>query len=204
RDFLFSSSQFSFCNTNSAIVNKRKLIGVSETLKQPDISEMAKWAHKTSKGTLDLNLPAEDYEAHQTNDGNPENDSVSESSEAWLQDFLDQVHETVVFKPVEFDALAEKIFREIKNTFHKWVHLDCLLEIDAKVMEKLLAAAYVSERYRAVEDWVDQVLSRGFEVQKRYNLSAHSIVKLVTCESLSLENPATTPTVYLPSSIILN
>ncbi|XP_062092491.1 protein SMAX1-LIKE 7 [Humulus lupulus] len=190
---------------SNQIVNKRKLIGVGEPLQQHDSSEMVKRAHKTSSGHLDLNLPAEENELQQqANEGSSENDCVSENSEAWLQDFIDQVDETVVFKPVDFNLLAEKIFNEIKNSFHKTVHSRCILEIESKVMEQLLAATYLSDGFKVVQEWVGQVLSRGFsELQKRHSsLTVHSVVKIVTCESLSLEEQP--QTVYLPSRIIIN
>lgn len=186
------------------LMNKRKMIGVGESLEQHEISEMSKRAHKTSTGHLDLNLPAEDDEVQQTDDGNSENDSITENSKAWLQDFIDHVDVTVTFKPVDFDTLAEKVLKEIKNSFHKLVPLECSLEIDLRVMEQLLAAAYLSDKYAVVEDWVSQVLSRAFaEIPKKYSLNAHSIVKLITCEGLGLEEDKT-PRVCLPSRIILN
>ncbi|KAF3433416.1 hypothetical protein FNV43_RR24518 [Rhamnella rubrinervis] len=186
------------------LMNKRKVIRANELLEQHEISETSKRAHKTSTGNLDLNLPAEDDEVQQTDDGNSENDSASESSRAWLQDFIAQVDETVTFKPVDFDTLAEKILKEIKNSFHKFVPSECLLEIDSRIMEQLLAATYLSDRYAVVEDWISQVLSRAFaEIPKKYSLNSHSIVKLITCEGLSLEEDKN-PRVCLPSRIILN
>lgn len=186
------------------LMNKRKLIGVSESLEQHEVSEMPKRAHMTSISPLDLNLPAENDEVQQTDDGNSENDSASETSKAWLQDFTEHVDKTVIFKPVDFDALAEKLWKEIKKSFHKFVHSECLLEIDSRLMEQLLAATYLSDRYAVVEDWVDQVLSRAFaEIPKEYSITAHSTVKLITCEGLSLEEEET-PRVCLPSRIILN
>lgn len=183
--------------------NKRKLIGHNESLGQPEISEMAKRAHMTSTRYLDLNLPAEENEVRDADDGNSDHSSVSESSKAWLQDFFDQVDETVVFKPFDFDSHAEILLKEIRKSFHKIVGSDCLLEIDSKVMDQLLAAACISDRNRVVEDWVERVLSRAFaEVPNRYSLTAHSIVKLATFEGLSFEELA--PGVCLPPRIILN
>jgi hypothetical protein len=184
--------------SSPTLFNKRKLIGGNESLGQPEISEMAKRAHMTSTRYLDLNLPAEENEVRDTDDGNSDNNSISENSKAWLQDFFDQVDETVVFKPFDFDALAEILLKEIKKSFHKIVGSDCLLEIDSNVMDQLLAAACISDRNRVVEDWVERVLSRAFaEVPNRYSLTAHSIVKLATLEELE-------PGVCLPPRIILN
>lgn len=190
--------------SNPILVNKRKLIGVSEPLEQHNSLDTAKRAHKKSSANLDLNLPAEDTEVQNTDEGSSENDPVLDNNtEAWLQEFFHQVDETVVFKPVDFDALAEKINKEIQNGFHKTVHSKCSLEVDSNVIEQLLAAVYLSDRQKLVEDWVEQVLSKGFaEIQKRHSLTPRSVVKLVTCEGLGLEDQP--PSIYLPPRIIPN
>ncbi|XP_041012268.1 protein SMAX1-LIKE 6 [Juglans microcarpa x Juglans regia] len=188
--------------SNPIFVNKRKLIIGNESLEQSEISEMAKRVHKGSSRYLDLNLPAEEYEACDSDEWNSE-DSILENSNAWLQDFCDQVDETVVFKPFDFVALTEKVSREIKKCFSKIVGSDSLLEVDSKVMDQLLAAAYISDGSSVVEYWVERVLSRAFaEVPKRYSLTAHSVVKLASCEGLCFEELALG--VCLPPRIILN
>jgi hypothetical protein len=65
-------------------LNKRKLVGGNDSLGQPEISEMAKRAHKTSTRYLDLNLSAEKTEMRDTDDGNFDKDSKSENSKGWL------------------------------------------------------------------------------------------------------------------------
>lgn len=180
--------------SNPIIVNKRKSFGTSEMAKRP---------HKASNMHLDLNLPAEEIDVLNTDCGNSESDSISiNNSKAWLEDFVELVDETVVFKPFDFDKLAEKISQEISKCFHKIVGLDCLLEIDSKVMEQVIAVACLYEDKEA-EDWVERVLSRGFvEAQKRYNLTSGYVVKLVACEGLSSDGEA--PGVCLPSKILVN
>ncbi|KAF7147593.1 hypothetical protein RHSIM_Rhsim03G0144300 [Rhododendron simsii] len=180
--------------SNPIIVNKRKSFGTSEMAKRP---------HKTSNMHLDLNLPAEEIDVLNTDCGNSESDSISvNNSKAWLEDFVELVDETVVFKPFDFDKLAEKISQEISKCFHKIVGLDCLLEIDSKVMEQVIAVACLYEDKEA-EDWVEWVLSRGFvEAQKRYNLTSGYVVKLVACEGLSSDGEV--PGVCLPSKILVN
>ncbi|KAI8564230.1 hypothetical protein RHMOL_Rhmol03G0166100 [Rhododendron molle] len=179
--------------SNPIIVNKRKSFGTSEMAKRP---------HKASNTHLDLNLPAEEIDVLNTDCGNSESDSISiNNSKAWLEDFVELVDETVVFKPFDFDKLAEKISQEISKCFHKIVGLDCLLEIDSKVMEQVIAVACLYEDKEA-EDWVEQVLSRGFvEAQKRYNLTSGYVVKLVACEGLSSDGEALG--VSLPSKILV-
>ncbi|KAF8394913.1 hypothetical protein HHK36_018852 [Tetracentron sinense] len=189
--------------SNPVHMNKRKLFSTSEVSVHGETLEMAKRAHKASNTYLDLNLPVEEMNATNIDNGNYDSDSISEISEAWLDDFFKQVDETVDFKPFDFDALAEKILKEIRECFQKTIGSEGLLEIDSLVMEQILAAAWLSDRERDVEDWVDQVLNRSFtEVHQRYSLTARSVVKLVTCEGLSVEEQA--PGVCLPARIILN
>uniref|UniRef100_A0A5B6ZHI0 Clp R domain-containing protein n=1 Tax=Davidia involucrata TaxID=16924 RepID=A0A5B6ZHI0_DAVIN len=188
--------------SNPLSANKRRLIDTSDSSGQDTTSEIPKRAHKASKSCLDLNLPAEEME--EENDyGNCDSDSTSESSEAWLEDFFDQVDEKVTFRPFDFDALAKEVLKEISLSFQNTLGSEALLEIDPEVMLQILAAAWLSERRRAVEDWVEQVLRRSFaEAQQRYCLTAHSVVRLVACEGHIVEERA--PGVCLPARVILN
>ncbi|CAK9164991.1 unnamed protein product [Ilex paraguariensis] len=187
---------------SSVSVNKRKLVDISDSTEQDKTFETKKWAHKTSKSWLDLNLPVKEME-EDDGYGNCDSDVSSDNSEGWLEDFLDQLDEKVVFKPFDFDALAEKVLKEISLSFQKTIGVDIQLAIDPEVIVQILAAAWLSDRKRAVEDWIEQVLCRGFvEAQQRYQLTAHSVLKLVTCEGLLLEEQA--PGVCLPARMILN
>ncbi|KAL5126717.1 Protein SMAX1-LIKE 8 [Glycine soja] len=114
-------------------------------------------------------------------DGNLEHAST-ENQNLWLQDLYDQVDETVVFKPFNFDELADRVVKVMTSSFHKTIGSECALQIVSEVMDQLLAAAYVSDRGKDNENWVEEVLCGGFtEVQRRHNLTASSIVKLFTC-----------------------
>lgn len=182
---------------NLIFVNKRKSIGENEFHDPHSLSDMAKRAHTTSNWLLDLNLPAEENEQKQTDDGNSGHVST-ESQNLWLQDLYNLVDETVVFKPYDFDALADRVLKVVKSSFNKILRSDCALQIQTEVMDQLVAAAYVSDSDTEVENWVEQVLCGGFtEVQRRYNLTASSIVKLATCAEQ-------TPGVHLPPRITLN
>ncbi|GMI80877.1 SMAX1-like 6 [Hibiscus trionum] len=178
-------------------VNKRKLTGSNETTEQHEITEMVKRANRTSCLNLDLNIPAEE-----TNDGTIENDFVPENTTPWLQHFFEQPVENVVFKPFDFDALAQKVSDEMNQSFRASIGSDCSLEIDPKVMEQLLAAAYLSDNNNnmVVTDWIEKVVTKGFaEVEKKYNLDTHCIVKLVPDHnSLPSEKPVG---ISLPSKI---
>ena len=189
--------------SKQGVLNKRKLIGSHETLEQHEIMEMAKRANRTSSWNLDLNIPAEESEVQETNDATVDSDSVSENPMPWLQDFFGQSIKNVVFKPFDFDALAGKVLNNINQSFRKFIGSECLLEVDSKVMEQLLAVAYLSDEKRVVTDWVGQVLSNGFaEVEKKYNLNTHSVVKLAPYNDLPSEEKKVG--VCVPPKIILN
>ncbi|KAI5578984.1 hypothetical protein BDE02_08G061800 [Populus trichocarpa] len=189
--------------SGSIFLNKRKLVGANQNPDRQEIKEMVKRAHKTSARNLDLNLPAEENDVLDTDDGSSDNDHASDNSKAWLQDFLEKIDARVFFKPFDFDALAERILNELNGCFHKIVGSECLLDIDPKVTEQLLAAAYLSDRKRVVEDWVEQVLGWGFvEVLRRYKLKANSIVKLVACKGLFVEERVSGD--HLPTKIIIS
>ncbi|XP_058787602.1 protein SMAX1-LIKE 8-like [Vicia villosa] len=181
---------------NLNFMNKRKLIGDNELHDPNFLSDTAKRPHTTSNWLLDLNLPAEEDEQKQTDDGNYEHVST-ENQNLWLQDLYNLVDETVVFKPYDFDALVDRLLKLVRSNFNKILGSECALQIQTEVTDQLVAAAYVSDSDTEVENWVEQVLCGGFaEVQRKYNLSASSIVKLAPCPEQALS-------VHLPSSIIL-
>ncbi|KAI4306835.1 hypothetical protein L6164_030080 [Bauhinia variegata] len=195
----FRSQNLSLVNSSTEVIpNKRKLTGAAEFHEQHKSSDTAKRPHRTSSNwLLDLNLPAEDNEVQHLDDRNSEDVSTTENQNPWLQNLYNQVDETVVFKPYNFDALAERVLKVITRSFHNILGSEHVLSIESQIMQQFLAAGYVSDRDTEVEDWVDQVLSTGFaEVQRRYNLTAHSIVKLATHHEQS-------PGVYLPPKIIV-
>ncbi|XP_062011541.1 protein SMAX1-LIKE 7-like [Rosa rugosa] len=185
---------------NSSSVNKRKLIDSSASIEET--SELQKRGNKASRSFLDLNLPVDEIDEGM-NCGDYDSDSISENSEAWMEDFLDQVDEAVVLKPFKFDALAEKLVKEINQEFKKVLGSEYQLEIDFGVMVQLLAACWLSDEKKAVEEWIEQVLSRSFaETRQRYRLTAHSVIKLVAGGALSVQEQ--TPGVCLPARISLN
>ena len=182
-------------NSNPESSNKRKFIDTGN-------SGMQKRACKASSSYLDLNLPVEELE-EDVDSTNYDSDSLSEGSEAWLEGFFDQIDEKVTFKPFSFDAVAQKLLKEISMNFQKIIGPEIQLEIDGEVMVQILAAAWLSEKGGAVDDWVEQVLNKSFtETRQRYHLTAQSLLKLVPCEGLFVEEQA--PGVCLPARIILN
>ncbi|KAJ6315632.1 hypothetical protein OIU78_018991 [Salix suchowensis] len=182
-------------------VNKRKLDATSDSMEQESSCESSKRAHKASRSNLDLNLPVEDT-GERANYGDNDSDSISESSQAWLEDYSNQVDEKVVFKSFDFDSLAEKIVKEISKQFQMAFGYEILLEIDDEVMVQILAASWLSENKRAMEDWIEEVVGRGFRKAKlKSQFSAQCVVKLVNCKGLVVKEQA--PGIRLPSRINL-
>ncbi|RWW55262.1 hypothetical protein BHE74_00038113 [Ensete ventricosum] len=175
---------------HSVFVSKRKL-DISDDLRS------AKRAHTTSNVFLDLNLPVEEVEGH--TDG-----SKSENSAAWMEDFLGLVDATVDFKPFDFDAFADSILKDISKIFLDNIGSECVLEIDQKAMEEILAAAWSLQDRGALNNWFEQVLVRSLaELRCRYNLfSNHNTLRLVACMDTFAEEHA--PGLLLPSRIIID
>lgn len=185
-------------------VNKRKLGSTDDPETPFESLEKIKRPHRSSNTFLDLNLSIEEMEAKDANYGDDENDSLSESSEAWLEEFIDLVDGTVTLKPFDFDALAVNILKKIGEIFWNMIGPKGLLEIDSRVIEQILAAAWLSDRKGAVENWVEQVLGKSFEeARERYNgsVSSHSVLKVVSLEECVMQEQA--PGVCLPARVIL-
>ncbi|KAK1283531.1 hypothetical protein QJS10_CPB21g01269 [Acorus calamus] len=189
--------------TKPAFLNKRKLNRTYDHKEQCGSLETSKRAHKASNVCLDLNLPVEEMEMNDADFSNDDTDCSSDSSEAWLEEFFDLVDETVVFSPFNFDALANKLLMKISDCFRSAVGSQGMLEIDSKVMDHILAATWLSDDTGASDNWVKQVLVRSFsEAQQRYNISAHTVLKLVHHEDASMEEQALG--IHLPARITLN
>ncbi|KAB2616544.1 hypothetical protein D8674_023132 [Pyrus ussuriensis x Pyrus communis] len=181
-------------------VNKRKLIDTNASIEQS--SELQKRSNKQLRSLLDLNLPVAETDENIDSE-DCDSDSISENSEAWLEGFLNQVDGEVVLKPFDFDALAEKIVKEINHEFKKIFGYEVQLEIDFGVMVQMLAAGWLSDKKKAVEEWVGQVLSRTFvEARQKFRLNDHPLMKLAAAGTLSVYEQA--PGVCLPARISLD
>ncbi|XP_065880900.1 protein SMAX1-LIKE 6-like [Euphorbia lathyris] len=185
---------------NSSSMNKRKL-GASNSAEQDLNTEAKRRSGRALGSSIDLNLPVEETDDESINSDSYDSDSMSESSQAWLEDFFDKVDEKVLFKPFDFDGLAEKIRTEIGKQFQKVIGSGISLEIDEEVMVQIVAACWVSER-SVMEEWVETVIGRAFsEARRKYCISAQNIVRLATCEGVLMEERVAG--ICLPSRITL-
>nr|AFK37138.1 unknown [Lotus japonicus] len=150
-------------------------------------------------------MPLEEVDKD-NNDSDCENQSMVENSEAWLSDFCDQIDGEVVFKPFNFDSLAEQVIECVETRFQRTFGSEFLLEIDYEVMAQILAAAWLSDKKKSVEDWIEHVVGRSFaEARQKYHHhhpAAEYVMKLVNCESIFVEEQALG--VCLPARINLN
>lgn len=164
-----------------------------------------KQVREASRSYLDLNMPLEEVD-EDNNDSDCENQSMVENSEAWLSDFCDQIDGEVVFKPFNFDSLAEQVIECVETRFQRTFGSEFLLEIDYEVMAQILAAAWLSDKKKSVEDWIEHVVGRSFaEARQKYHHhhpAAEYVMKLVNCESIFVEEQALG--VCLPARINLN
>ncbi|XWS52982.1 hypothetical protein CRYUN_Cryun11dG0118800 [Craigia yunnanensis] len=187
--------------STSASVNKRKLIDTVEST-ELEKTHTEERVHKVSRSCLDLNLPVEETDEH-IGLGESDSEFPSENSEGWLEDFFSQVYNKILFKPFDFDGLADKIVKEVSSQFQRTVGSEVSLEIDQEVMLQILAAAWLSDRKRAVEDWLEKVLGRSFtEARQKFHLTSQSVVKLVACEGGVVNEQASG--ICLPAKINLN
>ncbi|GMI81716.1 SMAX1-like 7 [Hibiscus trionum] len=177
--------------------NKRKLIDAVE-LSELEKTDAQEREHKVPRSCLDLNFPVEEADEDESR-----SESLSESSESWLEELFSQVSKKIHFKPFDFDGLANKIVKEISIQCQRTVGTEVALEIGEEVMVQMLAAAWFSDKKGALEDWVAEVLGRSFaEAGQKYNLSPQSVVKLVACEGTVVKEQA--PEIRLPARINLN
>lgn len=185
--------------SNLSLSKKRKFD--DETEKRETNSEMQK-KNASPMSFLDLNIPVEEFEEG-SNDGDCDSDSISEGSETWLDEFLEQVDEKVIFKPYDFDEAAEKLVKEINLQFRRVFGKEVILEIDYKIVVQILAAKWLSEKNRAMEEWVELVLHRSFvEAEQKFQMGSGSVMKLVCKEDGVVEEQAAG--VLLPARIKLN
>ncbi|KAI3450321.1 hypothetical protein Pfo_006986 [Paulownia fortunei] len=184
--------------SNQCPLNKRKLMNNDLTK-----ADMSKRACRLSRSIIDLNLPVEDMEVDSDNVKSDDENDNSDNSEVWLEELLEHVDENVVFKPFDFDSLSHKILKEIDVRVKKVVGATHLLEIDREVMVQILAAAWLTDRKNALEDWIEQVLCLSIEEAcQRCNVTSDFVMKLVHCDGLVVEAQASG--LCLPARIDVN
>ncbi|CAN8287096.1 unnamed protein product [Cochlearia groenlandica] len=155
--------------------NKRKLVGLVASKEINESAKIGKRLNRTTNKVLDLNLPAQETETEET-------EQCKENSNNWLANLKNQDRLVEVsFKPFDFELLAERIKKSVKEVFDKLSRPDCSLEMDTKIMERLLAAVYFSDnREDTIKDLMEKVVARVFfKVKEKYEITSSCVVKLV-------------------------
>ncbi|KFK36901.1 hypothetical protein AALP_AA4G187500 [Arabis alpina] len=161
--------------SSPSLMNKRKLMGLGETQEMDETLETGKRLNRTTSGVLDLNLPAQETDPEETI-------YCEENTKVWLVNLKN--HDRLIevpFKAFDFEGLGEKIKKSVKEMFDKCVRSDCLLEIDSKIIERLLSAVYFSDsRKDIIKELMEKVMARVFlKVKDRYEITSSCVVKLV-------------------------
>lgn len=168
----------------------------------------SKRARRSSTGLLDLNLPVEEDEAAASEGECSGDGAAEEADEAWMEEFLGEVDESVVFKPFDFDSVAGDVLREIDRSLRAAAGAAaaslCTLEVDPAAMEQILAAAWLSETRGALTDWVRQVLAGSLAgaVEAR-RLPTATTLRLVAGDEAAVED-CHAPGILLPARIHFN
>lgn len=94
--------------------------------------------------------------------GVSEDDEINsgyERFDLWLEGFSDEVDKILVkvgFDLFDYDVLAMRIMKWVNESFDKVVGLECLLEIEASVMDQIFVVVCLFEGGdKDVEDWID-------------------------------------------------
>lgn len=172
---------------NPEMSNKRKFTEIGEfEILVPQVKKI--------KSCFDLNLPLEEAEES-------ESDTVSDSKDVWLEEFLEQMDEKVVFEPFDFDSHSETILKEISKCFKNSFGTNVVLEIENEVMLQILASCWLSDRAGDVEKWIGSVLYSGFmDAREKQGGVSERMVKLVAVQGTTIEDDALCA--CLPSRII--
>jgi len=189
--------------SKTTILKKRKVVENGDSEERASCKTLKQvMESSSSRSYLDLNISLEEFEE----DNNNCSDYGSESSiveKNWLSDLCDEVDEKVVFKAFNFDSVAEEVIKSIDIQFRKTFGSEFMLEIEYEVMTQIVAAAWLCEKKKALDDWVEDVLGRSFgEAKKKYQFAAEYVMKLVNCETIFLEDES--GGVCLPARINLN
>ncbi|GJS88126.1 protein SMAX1-LIKE 6 [Tanacetum coccineum] len=173
---------------NPEMSNKRKFTEIGEfEILVPKVKKI--------KSCFDLNLPLEEAEES-------ESDTDSDTKDVWLEEFLEQMDEKVVFEPFDFDSRSETILNEITKCFKKSFGTNVILEIENEVMLQILASCWLSDRAGGVEKWIDGVLYRGLmEAREKQGGVSGTMVKLAAVQGVTIEDDALCS--CLPSRIIV-
>ncbi|KAG7573023.1 P-loop containing nucleoside triphosphate hydrolase [Arabidopsis suecica] len=168
-------------NVNKNGPNKRR-----QEEAETEVTELR--ALKSQRSFLDLNLPVDEIEANEDKAY-----TMSENTEAWLEDFVEQVDGKVTFKLIDFDELAKNVKRNIISLFHRSFGPETHLEIENDAIIKILAALrWSSDEEKTFDQWLQNVLAPSFaKARQKYVPATPFTVKLVASRDSPAEEETT-------------
>lgn len=186
----------------TVFINKRKLDFSSKHECRDEYSTSIKRPHRSSGIDLDLNLSAEELDQNGDCNSSSDNNSISENSQDWLEEFLNAMDKTVCFKPFDFDAVADHVLKEISRGFCNIFGSNNMLEIDEMIIEQIILATWFMRNKSDLGGWIEEVLCKSLsELRQRHKLPDCTVVRLVANQDLLMEESELG--MFLPSKIIL-
>ncbi|KAG0469068.1 hypothetical protein HPP92_018396 [Vanilla planifolia] len=184
------------------VISKRKMDSIEDQnrLSGPFLS--VKKSRQNLGMVFDLNLPVVEA-LDQCGDCSSSNEvsSALGNSEAWFEELISMMDATVSFKPFDFDALSDYVLKEIGQHLRKEIGPNCMLEIDVRVMEQILAATWLLKNKHDLTEWIEKVLMRSLaDLRDKKGSSASTVFRLIGCQELLKENQ---PWAFLPLTISL-
>ncbi|KAG8050869.1 hypothetical protein GUJ93_ZPchr0009g468 [Zizania palustris] len=185
----------------SGSMSKRKLNICDDQEKLQESLSSSKRLHRTSSVPFDLNLPVDEAEPQDADDGSSSHENASGNTERSIDALLCSVDGSIDFKPFDFDKLADDTLQEFSNIIGKNLGPECRLEIDVGAMEQILAAAWESEDKKPVQTWLEHVFARSLdELKLKCKHTSSPTLRLVACE----DTVPVSSGVLLPPRIILD
>ncbi|KAG0467427.1 hypothetical protein HPP92_019007 [Vanilla planifolia] len=184
------------------VISKRKMDSIEDQnrLSCPFLS--VKKSRQNLGMVFDLNLPVVEA-LDQCGDCSSSNEvsSALGNCEAWFEELISMMDATVSFKPFDFDALSDYVLKEIGQHLRKEIGPNCMLEIDVRVMDQILAATWLLKNKHDLTEWIEQVLMRSLaDLRDKKGSSASTVFRLIGCQELLKESQ---PWAFLPLTISL-
>ncbi|XP_077222400.1 protein SUPPRESSOR OF MAX2 1-like [Tasmannia lanceolata] len=119
--------------------------------------------------SFDLNLAAEAIEESTEGSRNSSDLTMEHGQELgrmtkWPESLIDSMDETIVFKPIDFGPLRNKVEAIIARKFSGVIGEGRSIEVDDEVIERIVGGVWFGRT--GFEEWVDRVLVLGFQQLK--------------------------------------
>ncbi|XP_074580252.1 protein SUPPRESSOR OF MAX2 1-like [Curcuma longa] len=155
------------------------------------LSEEEEQPKKQKKPSLDLNLAVSVDDSSEEGSWNTSDLTVEQEHKHRQQlaircptpshasQLIDMVDATVVFKPVEFGSLRDRVTRSISSKITKIMGDQQTLQIDEEALDRIVGGVWQSGATNLFEEWTERVLVPGInQLRKNSDANGRSIVRL--------------------------